>query len=183
MAIPVITVMLLTWALAEWTSRSLSLRYLWSAAGFALLPALAYVAMVFWAQGLTSWLDPILLSQGSIDRAYHDTYYVIANYQMLFLPAACCAALALIARVSGIGSGLKADRWIWRATLFALTLAPLIPGFFIARYGMPRRSIDVPDTFEILNRVTLAASLLAFALIALALIRCLRFWLRSRNAA
>lgn len=101
-----------------------------------------------------AWLRPeavLRLSQLGIDRAYHDTYYVVA--QMRYVWASILAAL--------VGAGLYGGLVRWLAPrlgmLGALTLAVFLGGLalgggrftMLETAGMPRRYVDYEEAFRV----------------------------------
>ncbi len=108
----------------------------------------------------------VVLSQAPIDRAYHDTYYVVAHFHYVMSLGA----------VSGIFAG--AYYWIGKVTgrqypefwgkvhfwtFFIGANITFFPQHFLGRQGMPRRYIDYPEQFATWNFVSSWGALLSFA--------------------
>ncbi|WGI20539.1 cbb3-type cytochrome c oxidase subunit I [Amylibacter sp. IMCC11727] len=102
----------------------------------------------------------ISLSNGSVDRAYHDTYYVVAHFHYALNIAAVFATIFFIIH-----------RWTNRAvplwagsiqfTLFAVgAFMTFFPQHFLGLSGMPRRYIDYPEAFAFWNKISALGVLL-----------------------
>ncbi len=93
----------------------------------------------------------VVLAQPGLDRAYHDTYYVVAHFHYVMSLGSAFAILAgcyyWIGKISGrqypelLG---KVQFW----TLFIGANLTFFPQHFLGRQGMPRRYIDYPVAFE-----------------------------------
>lgn len=154
--------------------------YEWTA--LILTAALTLGAYVFG----TEWAANRMFSS-EIDRAYHDTYFVIAHQafmrQVVLVLMGGIAVFALILWMGG-----PVLRRIASLTIVCWGIAicfAVLPQHFIARSGMPRRLIDEPQSLSVWNDVAQIASLLAasctvilFILLVIALIQRRR---RSRS--
>lgn len=123
----------------------------------------------------------IVLSQAAVDRAYHDTYYVVAHFHyVMSLGAVFCIFAGIyfyFAKMSGRQYNEKlAQVHFWMFFLGAnLTF---FPQHFLGRQGMPRRYIDYPEAFATWNWwssigafISFASFLLFFYIVAHALLR------------
>ncbi len=131
---------------------------------------------------LFEWRNPVVvhLMTGGMDRAYHDTYYLIGFSQNL----TGIAALVLLAgtvtwlqtRAGAMSRPVLTHIlfWIWTAGMIATVL---IGPLMIAFVGMPRRYIEYPDIF---TRITYASAITALtaiaALLALGLLLIWSIW-------
>ena len=108
----------------------------------------------------------IVLSQAAVDRAYHDTYYVVAHFHYVM---AIAAAFGIFAGVYFYLPKM-AGRW-YNETLgkihfwmfFIGTNITFFPQHFLGRQGMPRRYIDYPESFAYWNYWSSWGAFLSFA--------------------
>ncbi|MEX0301324.1 MAG: cytochrome c oxidase subunit 1, partial [Leisingera sp.] len=92
----------------------------------------------------------VVLSQASVDRAYHDTYYVVAHFHYVMSLGAVFAIFAGIYFYFGKMTGrqyneLGAQIHFW--LFFIGANLTFFPQHFLGRQGMPRRYIDYPEGF------------------------------------
>ena len=126
-----------------------------------MLFAIAFVFM-FTVGGVTG----IVLSQAPVDRAYHDTYYVVAHFHYVMAIAAAFAIFAgvyfYLPKMSGrmYNEALgKLHFWMF----FIGTNLTFFPQHFLGRQGMPRRYIDYPEAFAYWNYWSSWGAFLSFA--------------------
>ncbi|WP_298431394.1 cytochrome c oxidase subunit I [uncultured Jannaschia sp.] len=108
----------------------------------------------------------IVLSQAGIDRAYHDTYYVVAHFHYVMSLGAVFGIFAGIYYWIGKMSGRQYPEWAGRLhfwTFFIGANLTFFPQHFLGRQGMPRRYIDYPDAFALWNAVSSWGAFLSFA--------------------
>jgi cytochrome c oxidase subunit I len=108
----------------------------------------------------------IILSQAGVDRAYHDTYYVVAHFHYVMSLGAVFGIFAGIYYWIGKMSGRqypelmgKVHFWLF----FIGTNLTFFPQHFLGRQGMPRRYIDYPDAFALWNYVSSIGAFISFA--------------------
>jgi len=93
----------------------------------------------------------IVLSQAGVDRAYHDTYYVVAHFHYVMSLGAVFGIFAGVYYWIGKMSGRQYPEFWGKVqfwTLFIGANITFFPQHFIGRQGMPRRYIDYPEAFE-----------------------------------
>ncbi len=108
----------------------------------------------------------IVLSQAGIDRAYHDTYYVVAHFHYVMSLGAVFAIFAGIYFYFPKMSGKMLPEWAGKLHFWAMFIGANItffPQHFLGRQGMPRRYIDYPEAFATWNLVSSLGAFLAFA--------------------
>ncbi len=108
----------------------------------------------------------IVLSQAGIDRAYHDTYYVVAHFHYVMSLGAVFGIFAGIYYWIGKMSGRQYPEWAGKLhfwTFFIGANVTFFPQHFLGRQGMPRRYIDYPDAFALWNQVSSWGAFLSFA--------------------
>jgi cytochrome c oxidase subunit 1 len=108
----------------------------------------------------------IVLSQAGVDRAYHDTYYVVAHFHYTMSMGAAFTIFAgmyfYLPKMTGrmypemLG---KLHFWMF----FIGVNVTFFPQHFLGRQGMPRRYIDYPEQFATWNYVSSWGALLSFA--------------------
>ena len=108
----------------------------------------------------------IVLSQAAVDRAYHDTYYVVAHFHYVMSIGASFCLFAGIYYWIGKMSGRqypelagKIHFWMF----FIGTNITFFPQHFLGRQGMPRRYIDYPEQFAYWNEISSYGAFLSFA--------------------
>ncbi|CUH60462.1 cytochrome c oxidase subunit I [Thalassobacter stenotrophicus] len=108
----------------------------------------------------------IVLSQAGIDRAYHDTYYVVAHFHYVMSLGAVFGIFAGIYYWIGKMSGRQYPEWAGKLhfwTFFIGTNITFFPQHFLGNQGMPRRYIDYPEAFAYWNQISSYGAFLSFA--------------------
>lgn len=126
-----------------------------------MLFALGFIFM-FTVGGVTG----IVLSQASVDRAYHDTYYVVAHFHYVMSLGAVFGIFSGIYYWFTKMSGKEYPEWAGKIhfwTFFIGTNVTFFPQHFLGRQGMPRRYIDYPEAFAYWNYVSSLGAFLSFA--------------------
>ncbi len=128
-------------------------------------------APMLWAFGFlflftVGGVTGIVLSQAGIDRAYHDTYYVIAHFHYVMSLGAVFAIFAGIYFYLPKMSGRMYPEWAAKLHFWAMFIGANVtffPQHFLGRQGMPRRYIDYPEAFAYWNYVSSLGAFLSFA--------------------
>jgi cytochrome c oxidase subunit 1 len=99
----------------------------------------------------------IVLSQAGVDRAYHDTYYVVAHFHYVMSLGAVFGIFTAVYYWLGKMSGRQyPEFWgqvhFW--TMFVGANLTFFPQHFLGRQGMPRRYIDYPEAFSYWNEIS-----------------------------
>tara|TARA_B100001248_G_scaffold260335_1_gene248296 strand:+ start:272 stop:1948 length:1677 start_codon:yes stop_codon:yes gene_type:complete len=108
----------------------------------------------------------IVLAQAGIDRAYHDTYYVVAHFHYVMSLGAVFAIFAGIYFYFPKMTGRIIPEWAGQLhfwTMFVGSNITFFPQHFLGRQGMPRRYIDYPEAFALWNQVSSYGAFLSFA--------------------
>ena len=108
----------------------------------------------------------IILSQAAVDRAYHDTYYVVAHFHYVMSLGAVFGIFAGIYYWIGKMSGRQYPEFLGKVhfwMFFIGTNITFFPQHFLGRQGMPRRYIDYPDAFALWNYVSSIGAFISFA--------------------
>ena len=108
----------------------------------------------------------IVLSQAAVDRAYHDTYYVVAHFHYVMSLGAVFAIFAGIYFYLPKFSGRAAPEWAAKLHFWMMFIGAnltFFPQHFLGRQGMPRRYIEYPEAFAQWNYVSSIGAFIAFA--------------------
>ena len=108
----------------------------------------------------------IVLSQAGIDRAYHDTYYVVAHFHYTMSMGAAFTIFAGVYYWIGKMSGRQYPELLGKLHFWMFFIGVNItffPQHFLGRQGMPRRYIDYPEAFAYWNYVSSWGAMLSFA--------------------
>ncbi len=108
----------------------------------------------------------IVLSQAPVDRAYHDTYYVVAHFHYVMSLGAVFGIFAGIYFWMGKMSGRQYPEWAGKLHFWMMFIGSnltFFPQHFLGRQGMPRRYIDYPEAFAYWNWFSSIGAFLSFA--------------------
>ncbi len=108
----------------------------------------------------------VVLSQPGLDRAYHNTYYVVAHFHYVMSLGAAFAIFAGVYFWIGKMSGRQYPEWAGKLhfwMFFIGTNLTFFPQHFLGRQGMPRRYIDYPEAFAYWNYISSWGAFLSFA--------------------
>jgi cytochrome c oxidase subunit 1 len=126
---------------------------------------------MLWAMGFlflftVGGVTGIVLAQAGIDRAYHDTYYVVAHFHYVMSLGAVFCIFAGIYFYFPKMSGRWYPEWAGKLHFWMMFIGANItffPQHFLGRQGMPRRYIDYPEAFAYWNYVSSLGAFLSFA--------------------
>ena len=108
----------------------------------------------------------VVLSQAPVDRAYHDTYFVVAHFHYVMSLGAVFAIFAGIYFYIGKISGRQYPEFWGKVQFWMMFIGAnltFFPQHFLGRQGMPRRYIDYPEAFATWNFVSSLGAFLSFA--------------------
>ncbi len=126
---------------------------------------------MLWAMGFlflftVGGVTGIVLSQAGVDRAYHDTYYVVAHFHYVMSLGAVFSIFAGIYFYFPKMSGRMYPEWAGKLHFWAMFIGAnltFFPQHFLGRQGMPRRYIDYPEAYAFYNYISSWGAFLSFA--------------------
>jgi len=110
-------------------------------------------------------LTGVVLSNGGLNIAFHDTYYVVGHFHYVLSMGATFALLAGFYYWFGKMTGLRylEERGILHFFVFFIAVnLTFFPMHFLGIAGMPRRIPDYPDAFGPLNLLCSVGAILSF---------------------
>ena len=145
---------------------------------------------MYWAFGFlflftVGGVTGIVLSQAGVDRAYHDTYYVVAHFHYVMSLGAVYGIFAGIYFYMPKLSGRKFPEWVGKTHFWAMFIGSnltFFPQHFLGRQGMPRRYIDYPEAFATWNYVSSIGAFIAFASFLFFIVMLFKLLLSPKNA-
>ncbi|MDK3017930.1 cytochrome c oxidase subunit I [Pseudodonghicola flavimaris] len=108
----------------------------------------------------------IVLSQAGVDRAYHDTYYVVAHFHYTMSMGAAFCIFAGVYFYFGKMTGRQYPEGLAKLHFWLFFIGvnlTFFPQHFLGRQGMPRRYIDYPEAFAFWNKISSTGALISFA--------------------
>ena len=144
---------------------------------------------MLWAMGFlflftVGGVTGIVLSQAGVDRAYHDTYYVVAHFHYVMSLGAVFGIFAGIYFYLPKMSGRMMPEWAGKLHFWAMFIGANItffPQHFLGRNGMPRRYIDYNEAFALWNYVSSIGAFISFASFVFFIVVLFKVLLSPRN--
>ncbi len=127
----------------------------------------------------------IVLSQAAVDRAYHDTYYVVAHFHYVMSLGAVFGIFAGIYFYLPKMAGRMIPEWAGHLHFWMMFIGANItffPQHFLGRNGMPRRIIDYNEAFALWNYVSSIGAFIAFASFVFFIVMLFKTLLSPKNA-
>jgi cytochrome c oxidase subunit 1 len=127
----------------------------------------------------------IVLSQAGVDRAYHDTYYVVAHFHYVMSLGAVFGIFAGIYYWLPKMAGRMIPEWAGHTHFWMMFIGANItffPQHFLGRNGMPRRYIDYNEAFALWNYVSSIGAFISFASFVFFIVILFKTLLSPKNA-
>jgi len=133
--------------------------------------SISFKTPMLWAMGFlflftVGGVTGVVLSQAALDRAYHDTYYVVAHFHYVMSLGAIFCIFAGIYYWFGKMSGRQYPEWAGQVHFYAMFIGAnltFFPQHFLGRNGMPRRYLDYPEQFATWNQLSSIGAFISFA--------------------
>ncbi|MCZ0737810.1 cytochrome c oxidase subunit I [Phreatobacter sp. AB_2022a] len=127
----------------------------------------------------------VVLANAGIDRALHDTYYVVAHFHYVLSLGAVFAIFAAwyywFPKMSGYMYSEFLGKLHFWVTFIGVNLV-FFPQHFLGLQGMPRRYVDYPDAFATWNFVSSIGSYIAAVGVAIFLVGIALAFIRKEKA-
>jgi len=112
------------------------------------LPLVCMITFIFLF--VSGGISGMCVAHTGMDVLFHDTFYVIGHFHVLFAGAAMIASFGAFYFYFVSIFGVKYSRlWAYLHFIYYLTgqLFTFIPMFWLGYAGMPRRVLDYPSSF------------------------------------
>ncbi len=128
--------------------------------------SIRFTTPMLWALGFiflftVGGVTGVMLSNAGVDRALHDTYYVVAHFHYMMSIGARVRDLRRLlllvpedVRLHVLGVLGKLHFWL----MFIGVNVTFFPQHFLGLAGMPRRYVDYPDAYHFWNEVSSASA-------------------------
>jgi len=127
----------------------------------------------------------VVLANAGVDRAFHDTYYVVAHFHYVLSLGAVFAIFAgwyyWFPKMSGYTYSEYIGKLHFWTTFVGVNIL-FFPQHFLGLAGMPRRYVDYPDAFAGWNYVSSIGSYISAASVFIFLAGVVQAFMRAERA-
>jgi cytochrome c oxidase subunit I len=153
--------------------------------------SLSFRVPMIWALGFiflftVGGVTGVMLANAGVDRALHDTYYVVAHFHYVLSLGAVFSIFAGWYYWFPKMSGYDYNEFIGKVHFWLTFIGANVlffPQHFLGLAGMPRRYVDYPDAFAFWNKISSIGSYMTALGTLVFLIGVLEAFARKRKAA
>lgn len=149
----------------------------------AALTALVQFVLVQWANGNTEFLQGHLTLTTAVDGAYHDTYYVIANLNVLAATLIPALILGLLLLLPSHPRRDPVDLALFWSIIGLTLVSSYGTSLMLGNSAMPRRYVDYGDALQSVLTLKHILDLVCYVLVFIAAARPVLSWWRARKAS